>query len=354
MLTLYRRHRASCKNRSRRNTKCFCPIWVQGVLRGEKVRQSLDLTNWEAANRTIQEWQIHGKDLSVSVEEACGKFLADCEARKLSLGIIKKYKYVTQELIGAFGGVALRSVSVDDLRTLRNGWKYAPLTARKRLEYVRTFFSFCVSNGWLQLNPAKSLKPHQTKQSPALPFSESEWEKILWATEAYPEIHKQTPRRVVNQLKAIVVLMRFSGLRISDVVSLKRDRIDANGRLFLYQAKTGQPVQIPLPADVVDALRICDDGGEYYFWSGVGTLATALTHWQGRFQKLFRIAGIVDGHSHRFRDTFSVDLLSRGVPLQTVSLLLGHTSITTTEKHYAPFVKSSQDALEAAVMKTWN
>ncbi len=137
-------------------------------------------------------------------------------------------------------------------------------------------------------------------------------------------------------------------------MSLKRDRIDANGRLFLYQAKTGQPVQIPLPADVVDALRICDDGGEYYFWSGVGTLATALTHWQGRFQKLFRIAGIVDGHSHRFRDTFSVDLLSRGVPLQTVSLLLGHTSITTTEKHYAPFVKSSQDALEAAVMKTWN
>jgi integrase/recombinase XerD len=42
------------------------------------------------------------------------------------------------------------------------------------------------------------------------------------------------------------------------------------------------------------------------------------------------------------------------VPLQTVSILLGHTSVKTTEKHYAPFVKASQDALEAAVRQTWS
>ncbi len=56
----------------------------------------------------------------------------------------------------------------------------------------------------------------------------------------------------------------------------------------------------------------------------------------------------MSGHPHRFRDTFSVRLLELGNTLHTVQLLLGHTSIKTTEKHYAPFVKSFQAHLDAA------
>jgi len=43
------------------------------------------------------------------------------------------------------------------------------------------------------------------------------------------------------------------------------------------------------------------------------------------------------GHAHRFRDTFAVELLLAGVPLERVSILLGHTSVKITEKHYAPW-----------------
>jgi site-specific recombinase XerD len=78
-------------------------------------------------------------------------------------------------------------------------------------------------------------------------------------------------------------------------------------------------------------------------------LKTALTEWQERLKKVFVIAGIPEGHGHRLRDTFAVELLQRGVDLQTVSILLGHCSIKTTEKSYSPSVKSRQNALEAAV-----
>jgi integrase len=57
--------------------------------------------------------------------------------------------------------------------------------------------------------------------------------------------------------------------------------------------------------------------------------------------------------SHRLRDTFAVDLLEKGVPMEEVSRLLGHTSIKTTEKSYAKWSKGRQDRVDALVTGTW-
>ena len=51
-------------------------------------------------------------------------------------------------------------------------------------------------------------------------------------------------------------------------------------------------------------------------------------------------------HSHMLRDTYAIQLLIAGVPLEDVSKLLTHTSVTTTERHYAPWVKSRLQQLE--------
>ena len=66
-----------------------------------------------------------------------------------------------------------------------------------------------------------------------------------------------------------------------------------------------------------------------------------------------RKLGIPDRHAHRFRDTFAVDLLMGGVPMERVSILLGHSSIKVTEKHYSPWVRARQEQLEADVRRTW-
>ena len=54
------------------------------------------------------------------------------------------------------------------------------------------------------------------------------------------------------------------------------------------------------------------------------------------------------------RDTFAVEMLLAGVPLEQVSILLGHRSIKITEKHYAPWVKARQEQLAANVRKAWS
>jgi integrase/recombinase XerD len=58
-------------------------------------------------------------------------------------------------------------------------------------------------------------------------------------------------------------------------------------------------------------------------------------------------------HPHMFRDTFAVEMLLAGVPLEQVSMLLGHKSVKITEKHYAPWVEARQEQLAVNVRKSW-
>jgi integrase/recombinase XerD len=67
---------------------------------------------------------------------------------------------------------------------------------------------------------------------------------------------------------------------------------------------------------------------------------------------LFAIGGIGNGHAHRFRDSFAVDLLLKGVSLENVATLLGNT-IRVAEKHYSSWIQKRKDTLEAAVKGTW-
>jgi integrase len=54
-----------------------------------------------------------------------------------------------------------------------------------------------------------------------------------------------------------------------------------------------------------------------------------------------------------FRDTFAVENLLAGVPIDQVSMLLGHKSVKITEKHYSPWVKARQEQLASSVRNAW-
>jgi len=156
-----------------------------------------------------------------------------------------------------------------------------------------------------------------------------------------------------RRIRAFVLLLRHSGLRIGDAVMLERGRITGD-KLFLYTAKTGTPVYLPLRDDVLTALEAVPKISEqYFFWSGESKAESATGDWQRALKGVFKEAKIPDGHAHRFRDTFAVGLLQSGVPMDRVSVLLGHSNIKVTEKHYSPWVRARQEQLEADVRRTW-
>jgi len=245
MITLYRRHLARCKFTTRKHKNCSCPIWASGIVHGKHVRQSLDLTNWEAAVRLTREWEIHSPEGTVTVSEAVDRYIKDAEARNLREGSIRKYKQSAKDFKEKLGNKPLRAVTVQDIRDLRENWTLSGTSMLKRLEMIRSFFRFCVDSGWASVNPAKSIKPPVVKQKPTLPFTDEQMKKILAAIDRYPEHHPQSPKSTLRKLRAFILLMRYSGIRISDAVNLTRDRIK-EGKLSLYSHKTNVPVWMPL------------------------------------------------------------------------------------------------------------
>jgi integrase len=204
-------------------------------------------------------------------------------------------------------------------------------------------------------------KPVVLHRPPTNYFTRREFQQIVTAAEQYEYGGGRDCWFRAKRMLALVLLMRWSGLAIKDAVGLKRDRLDECGVLFLWRAKTGVPVFVPLPPVVTSLLwSLPQISAEYFFWSGHGDLASAIKGYQRSFRKLFRIADLRnrDGsrkrcHSHMFRDTFAVELLLAGVPIEQVSILLGHRSVKMTEKHYLPWVKARQKQLTASVRRAW-
>jgi integrase/recombinase XerD len=211
-------------------------------------------------------------------------------------------------------------------------------------------FRICTSQ-WIGENPASDIKAPKVQLRPTLPFTREEVIKTLAALEAYG---KSAGVKNAQRLRAFVLVLRYSGLRISDAVQLSTDRVQGN-RLFLYTQKTGVPVNCVLPDFVVKTLESSPrSSAQYFFWTGQSKTHSAIGKWQRRLQRLFEFTEVSNGHAHRFRDTFAVELLLSGVPLERVSVLLGHSGIRVTERHYAPWVRSRQEQLEADLQRAWS
>jgi integrase/recombinase XerD len=325
------------------------------------VRQALDLTSWEAATDLIRGWETAGEigsDADVpTIEQAIEKFLHDLEhGQKRKPPTISKHKNLLEKRLQpwceARSYTDLQQLDVTAMREFRAGWKDSPITATKNLERLRSFFRFCVDANWLKGNPASALKPPKVgKASERVKvFTPDEIKRILKACDSYPK-HNSFGHNSPARVRAFVLTLRFSGLRIGDVVALRRGDLQRD-RLLLHTAKTGEPVYVPLPAEVVKALKKVHGDGERFFWTGNGLQKSAVADWQRSLRRVFKDAKVT-GNPHMFRHTFATDLLSRGVPIEDVAILLGHATPAITAKYYAHFVKARRERLEERIKALW-
>lgn len=353
MLQIYRRHQKACPHKAegRKYRRCKCPVWVDGLLNGAEIRQSLDTRSWEAATAKVRGWELDGKvsaeeETQIEIRPACDKFIADAEARGLTRSTVRKYEVLFQQLQDFCDLKGLRFVhqlNLEWLRQFRGSWKDANISALKKLERLRSACKFWKDSGWIESNVARDIRAPKVSQPPTMPFTQEQIADLIGA------IHKLGGTdRTRQRIHALILTLRYSGLRIGDAVRLHESKVIGR-RIRLYTQKTGTHVDVPIPEFLAVRLAEIERHRGFYFVTGEGSAATSAGNYRRTFRRLAKLAEIPGAHPHQFRDTFAVALLQDGVPIEDVSMLLGHRDIRITQKHYAPWVKSRQEALERNV-----
>jgi site-specific recombinase XerD len=298
-----------------------------------------------------------------TIAAAIEMYLEDKRVQNLAESTVYKLELIFEMRLGEFcknhALVYLDELNLAQLEKCRSTWKDAPLARKKKQERLVGFFHYCQRHGWIRDNPAQKLSTVKVTEKPTGYFTPEEVEALLAAVpQMYADkrgLNGRTPESLRDRVTAMLLLLRWSGLRIGDAVSLERERLTADGRIRLYMAKTGNPVFVLVPDFVSQRLHdLPNSNPKYFFWTGNGLLKTAVSDWQRTLRRLFDIADLGKRcHPHMFRDTFAVQYLLDGVPIDQVSLLLGHSSIKITEKHYMPFVLARQEQMEASIRNAW-
>src|SRR6202040_3766471 len=92
-----------------------------------------------------------------------------------------------------------------------------------------------------------------------------------------PNSNPAFEKRARLRARALVLVLLYSGFRISDAVQLRRAAIDSTGRLLIRVMKTRETLYIQLHPDVISALAALPvESPTYFFWSGNSQLISAI------------------------------------------------------------------------------
>lgn len=235
-------------------------------------------------------------------------------------GTLRKYKRLmgALEIFARHRGIdAVSRVRLEDLDAYRKGRKVNALTWTKELQLLRQFFGFCQRRKWCEGNPAKDMEmPSEPKPSPREPYTAEEIARILAACETFGKGQYERLRA-----RAAILLMRYYGLRVSDVATLERARV-RSGQLFLHALKNGAPLWLPLYPAVEFALECLPaprgaTDTRYFFWTGLGSRDGQIKTFDRTLQAVFTESRVAGAHAHRFRHTLATEILSSGSASKT-------------------------------------
>lgn len=405
------RHRASCKfTAPDKIGRCSCRKHV--YVREARLRIATGKRSWDAAREFAARWQDAHDPAKIKEREQAAKEKADYKlvedafddfiaAKKAAsdnpdgfAATESKFKTIKKQLTIFLGKHNLNVVENERVHYAHQitsalldqwmkSWRAKTFWSKtKRRDNLVSFFEYCIDKKWIAYdaaakdkgNPARSMMRITTARGstiPTLPLTPEQFNSVLAATLRYEEsittVNKKEIHNKGVRLHALVNLMRWSGLSITDAVTLGRDRLSSDNRLELHRTKTGNPVYLLLRPEIADELRNIPPGPDahpdYFFWSGKGKKNKSASTWQKTFRKLWKLVtpALVlkdrDGkkmapRTHMLRNTFAVELLKKKVSLDHVALLLGD-SPAIVRAHYLKWIPELQRILDDEIRRTW-
>ncbi|MEZ5828914.1 MAG: site-specific tyrosine recombinase XerD [Hyphomicrobiales bacterium] len=243
-------------------------------------------------------------------------------------------------------GSNARKASADHVRAYleslaRKG--LAPTSRARKLSAIRQFFRFLLGEGLRADDPSSAIdSPKLGRPLPKI-LSLAEVETLIeTARSACDASADGAARRRSLRLYALLETLYASGLRVSELIALPRNALDADDRVLTIKGKGGRERLVPLNeaarqalAAHLEALREIEgrSRSQWLFPTGDGGQHLTRQRFGQELKALALAAGLDPARvsPHVLRHAFASHLLERGADLRTVQQLLGHADISTTQ-----------------------
>jgi integrase/recombinase XerC len=214
----------------------------------------------------------------------------------------------------------------------------------RKLSAVRAFFEFLVREGAVGVNPAKLVTtPKVPKSLPAVMTPEQTNNLIDAVAEVAPAAgggenpRKRFPARVRRD-RVVFELLYGSGLRVAELVGLDHADFDWKGRWIRVRGKGRKERLAPFGKKAAEALERYlavrgHDNEPAVLLNERGKRLTARSVERIVKQYALRVSGDPSLHPHSLRHAFATHLLGDGADLRAIQELLGHASLSTTQKY---------------------
>ncbi len=234
------------------------------------------------------------------------------------------------------------------------------------LTRIKAFFRWATAMEYTKRNPTLMLKAITPDESKTWPLTPKQFDELLAATYRLDTEARYKSAKVGQHLRALFLVQRWTGLRVGDALILPKSALQGNRLSAVMRKKRNRKpaasrIECILPDHVVEALNSlplrAEEHPDYFFWSRTCTEEINVNKWLRKVDRLDDYLSFKDEAgepmkflSHMLRDTFAVELLLAGVPLEKVSKALGHESVTMTERYYAKWTSSRRQQLEDEVL----
>ena len=206
-------------------------------------------------------------------------------------------------------------------------------TSARRLSSLRQFYQLAVRETWLKNDPSSLIEAPKLGRPLPKSLSESDVEALLNA----PDL--DTPEG--ERDRCMFEVLYATGLRVSELVNLTANQMSQSQGLVRVIGKGGKERLVPLGDEALDWLRRFAASGRTEILNGQQTNAffptrrgagmTRQAFWY-RIKKHAQAAGLKgDLSPHTLRHAFATHLVNHGADLRVVQLLLGHSSLSTTQ-----------------------
>ena len=225
----------------------------------------------------------------------------------------------------------------------------------RKLAALRTFFKFCMREGWAKQNPARMVSgPRLPKRLPRV-LSAEEMNAFLDNLASPPSgrAGRKTPTQkereeeklLLRRDRAILEILYGSGLRVGEAVGMDMINVDLHGQLLRVLGKGRKERIVPYGNKAKQALenywpvreeilaRSPAPDRQAVFLSGRGRRLTtgSVRHLVKKYARLSNVNW--DLHPHALRHAFATHLLADGADLRAIQELLGHVSLSTTQRY---------------------